>query len=109
MSKITLNKKLAGGVVHEMPSDLNQALLSSPKAIAAWEDISPLARNEWICWTISVIKSETRKQHVARVVTELEEGMRRPCCWMGCPHRTDKKLSPAQRYVLSKSSKSFNY
>ena len=56
-------------------------------ALAAWEDITPLARNEWICWTISVKKEETRRQHVERVCSELKEGMRRPCCWPGCPHR----------------------
>jgi len=84
---------------------LKKALLSSPQALAQWEDITPLARNKWICWTVSVIRPETRKQHVTRVVTELIEGMRRPCCWMGCPHRTDKQLSPAQKYVLAKRSK----
>jgi len=78
---------LAGGTVHKVPSDLQQALLASPAARAAWEDITPLARNEWICWTISVKKPETRKQHIERVCSELIEGMRRPCCWPGCPHR----------------------
>jgi len=54
------------------------------RALAAWEDITPLARNEWICWTISVKKEETRRQHIERVSSELKEGMRRPCCWPGC-------------------------
>src|SRR5690348_7962841 len=58
-----------------------------PAARAKWEDITPLARNEWICWVISVKKPETRRQHIERVRTELKEGMRRPCCWPGCPHR----------------------
>ncbi|MDE2038018.1 MAG: YdeI/OmpD-associated family protein [Patescibacteria group bacterium] len=80
-------RKISGGVVHALPADLREALLSSSKALAAWEDITPLARNEWICWTISVKKDETRRDHVKRVVSELIEGMRRPCCWPGCPHR----------------------
>ena len=80
-------KQLSTGVVHEVPADLRKALLSDPDAWAKWEDITPLARNEWICWTISVKKPETRKQHVERVCSELKEGMRRPCCWPGCPHR----------------------
>ena len=78
---------ISAGVVHELPTDLRQALTADPEALAAWEDITPLARNEWICWTISVKKEETRRQHVARVCSELNEGMRRPCCWPGCPHR----------------------
>ncbi len=96
-------KGVSGGVVHEVPADLQNALTSDPKALAAWEDLTPLARNEWICWTISVKKPETRKQHVERVRTELKEGMRRPCCWYGCIHRTDKPVSPSvQNIVLNK-------
>lgn len=79
--------KLSAGVVHTVPTDLREALVSDPAARAKWEDITPLARNEWICWAISVKKPETRRQHVERVCTELKEGMRRPCCWPGCPHR----------------------
>ncbi len=81
------NKDIQGGVVHKMPVDLRKALMSDSKALAAWQDITPLARNEWICWTISVKKLETRNDHVHRVVSELKEGMRRPCCWAGCMHR----------------------
>lgn len=86
-----LKKEIATGVVHSVPADLQKALASSAKALAAWEDITPLARNEWICWVISVKKPETRRQHVERVVSELIEGMRRPCCWPGCPHRGSGK------------------
>lgn len=97
--------KISSGTVHNLPDDLRKALVSSPKAFAAWESITPLARNEWICWTISVKTQETRKQHVERVVAELVEGKRRPCCWIGCIHRTDKPINPSQKYVLSKRSK----
>ncbi len=78
---------IESGTVHELPADLREALVSDPDVLAAWNDITPLARNEWICWTISVKKPETRKNHVERVRTELIEGKRRPCCWAGCPHR----------------------
>ena len=98
-------KDISSGTVHEVPADLQEALTSDPKALAAWEDLTPLARNEWICWTISVKKPETRKQHVERVRSELKEGMRRPCCWYGCIHRTDKPISPSVQYVLNKQSK----
>ena len=43
-------KKISGSVVHEIPADLKRALASDPQVLTAWEDITPLARNEWICW-----------------------------------------------------------
>ena len=97
--------KLSSGTVHGLPPDLRKALAASPKARAKWEEITPLARNEWICWTISVKTPETRKDHVRRVVSELIEGMRRPCCWIGCTHRTDKKISKSIQWVLDRRSK----
>ncbi len=100
-----MNKRISGGVVHDLPADLRDALTSDPKALALWEDLTPLARNEWICWVISVKRPETRQEHVDRVCSELKEGMRRPCCWMGCIHRTDKALSASQMYLLGKRSK----
>ena len=93
---------ISGGVVHKVPADLQEALTSDTKALAAWESLTPLARNEWICWTIFVKKPETRKLHIERVRTELKEGIRRPCCWLGCIHRTDKPISPSVQYVLNK-------
>ncbi len=100
------NDTISGGTVHDLPEDLRQTLTADHQALAAWESLTPLARNEWICWTISVQKPETRRKHVERVRTELNEGVRRPCCWMGCIHRTDKTLSPSVRYVLTRRSKS---
>ena len=100
-----MSNKIPGGVAHALPADLRKALGADPKALAAWEDITPLARNEWICWTLSVQMPEKRKEHVDRVVSELKEGMRRPCCWYGCVHRKDKAPSPAQKFVLSRRSR----
>jgi hypothetical protein len=96
---------ISGGVVHDLPEDLRKTLAADAEMLAAWEDLMPLARNEWICWTISVSKPETRRRHVERVRTELKEGIRRPCCWYGCIHRPDKAISPSVQYVLSKRSK----
>lgn len=98
--------EISGGTVHKMPADLRKALLSDKSALERWEDITPLARNEWICWTVTVKQQKTRDEHVRRVVSELKEGMRRPCCWLGCIHRTDKSISPSVQWVLSKQSKS---
>jgi len=95
-------QKISGGTVHQLPADLRKSLSSAPKSLAAWEDITPLARNEWICWTIDVKNPATRQKHLKRTVTELAQGKRRPCCWMGCVHRTDKAMSASQKWVLSR-------
>ena len=87
-------------MAHKMPSDVQKALASDKVACAAWKDLTPLARNEWICWVTFVKKAETRKEHVARLIEELKEGKRRPCCWIGCIHRTDKLVSPSVQGIL---------
>ncbi|MBX4210536.1 YdeI/OmpD-associated family protein [Candidatus Parcubacteria bacterium] len=97
--------KPSPGTAHTLPPDLKKALSSDKAALTAWENITPLARNEWICWTISVKRDETRKDHVKRTVSELKEGMRRPCCWIGCVHRKDKSISPSVKWALSKKSR----
>lgn len=81
---------LASGVVHEIPDDLREALVSDTTLVEIWNSLTPLARNEWICWTISVKKEATRTHHIQRLCSELIEGKRRPCCWPGCPHRNDQ-------------------
>jgi uncharacterized protein YdeI (YjbR/CyaY-like superfamily) len=80
-------KELSGGVVHKMSDDLQKALVSAPPARKVWEDITPLARNEWICWVISGKKAETRDIRIKKAISKLSGGMRRPCCWAGCTHR----------------------
>jgi hypothetical protein len=100
-----MSKTISPGVVHKVPMDLRKALTSDKAALTIWEDLTPLARNEWICWVTSVKKDETRKEHVTRTIIELKEGMRRPCCWLGCIHRKDKPISPSVQAVLDKRSK----
>ena len=82
------SKKIAGGTaIHAMPADFRKAIASAPAARAVWDDITPLARNEWICWVISGKKAETRDIRIKKGMSKLKGGMRRPCCWAGCPHR----------------------
>jgi hypothetical protein len=100
-----MSKTISPGVVHELPTDLRKALTSDKAALAIWEDLTPLARNEWICWITSVKKDETRKEHVKRTITELKEGMRRPCCWLECIHRKDNPISPSVQGLLNRRSK----
>ena len=82
-----VNADLAGGVVHELPADLREALSDSPAAVEGWNDITPLARNEVICWVEDAKRKPTRERRILRTREELEEGQRRPCCWPGCRHR----------------------
>jgi hypothetical protein len=94
--------EIATGVVHDLPSDLRKALTTDPEALAAWEDITPLARNEFICWIEDAKKPETRVHRIEVALSKLNDGERRPCCWIGCIHRTDKKISPSVQGILSK-------
>jgi len=80
-------KSIASGVVHKIPADLRKALNSDMDMLTKWNDLTPLSRNEWICWITSVKLPETRAHHIKRVCLELKEGKHRPCCWPGCPHR----------------------
>jgi hypothetical protein len=96
---------VSDGTAHKIPNDLREALAADSEALELWEGLTPLARNEWICWVTYVKKEETRNEHVARVVSELKEWMRRPCCWIGCIHRTDKAISPSIQGILGKRSK----
>lgn len=79
--------KVSSGVVHKIPADMRTMLLVSPKAHAVWEDITPLARNEWICWVTDAKRAETRARRIIIGRSKLTKGDRRPCCWAGCPHR----------------------
>ena len=79
--------RVPGGVVLELPKDLRTALVGNPTARDAWTDITPLARNEFICWVEDAKQQQTRERRIRRTQEELEEGQRRPCCWPGCAHR----------------------
>lgn len=90
MTKDMTEKTVATGVVHSVPSDMRAVLTSNTDVLSAWNDLTPLARNEWICWVTIVKKPETRAEHIERLREDLLDGKRRPCCWPGCPHRNAK-------------------
>lgn len=79
--------EILGGMVHKMPADLKKTLLADRNVLALWQDITPLARNEFICWVENAKFIETRARRIKRTCEELLEGKRRPCCWIGCEHR----------------------
>lgn len=86
--------------MNALPADLRVALSDNATALAAWNDITPLARNEFICWVEDAKQAATRARRIVRTGEELMEGKKRPCCWAGCIHRTDKKPSKWQQDVL---------
>lgn len=91
---------------HTLPGDFRKAISSVPAVKTLWEDITPLARNEWICWVISGKKVETRGIRIEKAISKMKGGMRRPCCWIGCIHRADKPISQSVQGVLNKQAKS---
>ena len=100
-----MSTKISAGTVHKLPADLRKALAANKKVLVLWENITPLARNEYICWVENAKQIETRKRRIQRTYEELLEGKRRPCCWLGCIHRKDKSVSKSVKWVLSRQSK----
>ncbi|WP_434341087.1 YdeI/OmpD-associated family protein [Motilimonas cestriensis] len=94
-----MNSKISGGLVHDMPADLAEAL-TEKDVVNLWEALTPIGRNEFICWVDDAKQQQTRVKRIGRTVDELLEGKKRPCCWAGCIHRTDKKPSKWQQDVL---------
>lgn len=90
-------EQFPGGVVHDLPTDLAAALARDGQALLTWQDITPLARNEWICWIESATQAETRQKRVEWGRSNLRDGKRRPCCWPGCPHREPGSVSASKR------------
>ncbi|WP_017930273.1 YdeI/OmpD-associated family protein [Robiginitomaculum antarcticum] len=95
-----MKKKISGGLVHDLPADLGDALIETPNITALWENLTPIGRNEFICWVEDAKQDKTRARRIKRTVEDLTEGKKRPCCWAGCIHRTDKIPSKWQQAVL---------
>ena len=88
------------GTVHRAPDDLQATLRSDAAAFARWTAITPLGRNEFICWIEDAKQPATRERRIRRTGAELLDGKSRPCCWSGCIHRADKPPSRWQQAVL---------
>ena len=95
-----MTREFASGTVHEAGEDLQAALQADPEVLALWERLTPLGRNEFICWVDDAKQPATRQRRIVRTREELLEGKKRPCCWAGCIHRTDKAPSRWQQAVL---------
>ena len=95
-----MTNSFAHGTVHEAGRDLQAALQSDPDILTLWQSLTPLGRNEFICWVEDAKQPRTRQRRIERTREELLEGKKRPCCWAGCIHRTDKAPSRWQQAVL---------
>ena len=93
------------GTVHEAPDDMRIAIEAEPNIFALWQALTSLGRNEFICWVEDAKRPETRKRRIERTVEELNQGQKRPCCWAGCIHRTDKAPGRWQQAVLVEKRK----
>ena len=90
----------AQGTVHTAQPDLEAGIRAGAQVLALWQSLTPLGRNEFICWVDDAKQATTRARRIARTAEELREGKRRPCCWAGCIHRPDKPPSRWQQDVL---------
>lgn len=102
------SQAIASGTVHALPDDLRAMIKSHPIVRTAWADITPLARNEFICWITSAKQDATRARRIDIARDKLSRGERRPCCWIGCIHRPDKPLSPSVRGILASRARPTN-
>ncbi len=84
---------------HSITSDIQAVLDQNPSVAKLWASLTPLSQNEWICWITFFKKEETHLSHLERLKQDLINGKRRPCCWMGCPHRPGhpKKVYTARK------------
>ncbi|MBN9465629.1 YdeI/OmpD-associated family protein [Brevundimonas sp.] len=90
------------GAVHRASAVLEAAVRADPALLDLWAGLTPLGRNEFICWVEDAKQEATRQRRIVRLTEELREGQRRPCCWPGCPHRPDKPPSRWQRAMEEK-------
>jgi hypothetical protein len=95
-----MTQTFAHGTVHKAQEDLQVALQADPQAFELWQSLTALGRNEFICWVNDAKQPKTRERRIQRTCEELLAGNRRPCCWAGCIHRTDKAPSRWQQAVL---------
>jgi hypothetical protein len=93
------------GTVHEAAEDLRRAIEGDGALFALWQKLTPLGRNEFICWVEDAKQAKTRERRIQRTGEELLEGKKRPCCWAGCVHRSDKAPGKWQQAVLVEKRK----
>ena len=99
-----MNMSVLSGIFHEIADDMKIVLSADSELLFIWNNLTPIQRNEWICWVTFVKKEETRADHILRMIEELKEGKRKPCCWPGCPHRNPSAQKWFKETVKYKST-----
>ena len=65
-----------------LPQDLATALAGAPPKIQnLWNEITPMARWEWVRWVNSTKNPDTRSRRVDVSISKMNSGKRRPCCF----------------------------
>lgn len=65
-----------------VPRDLQAALAAAPQKIKdMWQDITPMARWEWVRWVNATNNKDTRRRRVEVSISKMNNGKRRPCCF----------------------------
>ena len=65
-----------------VPEDLAAALAAAPHKIQKlWNEITPMARWEWVRWVNATKNPDTRKRRVEVSISKMKGGKRRPCCF----------------------------
>lgn len=83
----------------EVPKDIADSLETAPEKVKnKWQDITPMARWEWIRWINSTANPDTRKVRIEKTISKLNGTHRRPCCFnlAAC---TDPELSKSGRLI----------
>ena len=65
----------------DVPRDFQTALAGAPDISELWNDITPMARWEWVRWINATKNPETRKRRIEVGISKLRSGKRRPCCF----------------------------
>jgi hypothetical protein len=65
-----------------VPQDLATALATAPQKIQnLWNEITPMARWEWVRWVNATKNPDTRTRRVEVSISKMKSGKRRPCCF----------------------------
>jgi hypothetical protein len=66
----------------DVPADLAAALSGAPQTVRdVWDDITPMARWEWVRWVNATANPDTRRRRVEVTISKIDHGKRRPCCF----------------------------
>ena len=75
---------------HDVPKSVLLLLNKDDELTQLWNGLTEIQRNEWACYATTGAKPETREKHVKRMMSDMKNGKKTPCCWPGCPHRRPK-------------------